>query len=145
MNDITPVSIIIPWKIENNRPVFWMQQRQTEGELHQHWEFPGGKWEHGEVPEDAARREFKEEVGEEVNGPLQLLNIYHHKYENARVGIFAYLWEVDRLPSSDSKGFKEWGDSTLKVPAVNHQIVEEALHYLEGVRVKESPCSPSFN
>ena len=37
------------------------------------WTIPKGEFESGEVPEDAARREFREELGMDATGPLQSL------------------------------------------------------------------------
>ena len=59
-----PVSIVlIVTSIREDRFSLWMQKREEKGSLNNFWEFPGGKIEPNESPEDAARREFKEEVG----------------------------------------------------------------------------------
>ena len=42
------------------------------------WYFPGGSLEHGESPEEAARREIREETGLEVAG-LRLFRVWHYQ------------------------------------------------------------------
>jgi 8-oxo-dGTP pyrophosphatase MutT (NUDIX family) len=50
--------------------------RRAVGALTGQWYLPGGAVERGESPEEAARRELREESGLEVDGPLELLNAY---------------------------------------------------------------------
>ena len=45
---------------------FLVTQRQGEGPLAWCWEFPGGKREEGESPEDCLKREIKEELGVDI-------------------------------------------------------------------------------
>ncbi len=68
---------------------------------------PGGKVEHGETTEDAARREAREEVGATL-GPLRLFGVYTNFYEGRSDHIIVFAcddvrlankqtWEIERL------------------------------------------------
>lgn len=54
------------------------------------WEFPGGKVEPAESPEDCAAREVQEEVGLVVK-PQRRLAVVEHTYEHGRVRLNAWV------------------------------------------------------
>ena len=56
------------------------------------WEFPGGKVEAGESPEDALLREFREEIGVEICVPcLSPLSVASHGYESFQLLMPLYV------------------------------------------------------
>jgi len=59
-------------------------QRTVNDRYYQKWEFPGGKLEKGEFVEQALAREFKEEVGIQVNGSHELM-VVEHDYPDRHV------------------------------------------------------------
>lgn len=58
------------------------------------WEFPGGKIEQGETPEQALKRELKEELDIDVT---QLNPIFQTSHQYPEYGVHLDIWEVNRF------------------------------------------------
>ena len=66
MKTIHVVAAIIRAENKDNEPVIFATQRGY-GEFKGGWEFPGGKIEEGETPQEALRREIMEELETEIS------------------------------------------------------------------------------
>jgi 8-oxo-dGTP diphosphatase len=80
MRPVVPIAVAI---VEHDSK-YLLQQRSSGQVLAGKWEFPGGKVEPGETPEQAAVRETLEETGLTVRAERTLLEI-RHAYEHATV------------------------------------------------------------
>ena len=101
-----------------------VQQRPSTGLLGGLWEFPGGKIEHGERPEEAARRELWEETGSAV-GPLEEVGVVRHSYSHFTVELHLFRGEI-RSPPRRS-GRRRWATlgeiARLPLPKATEKIL----------------------
>ncbi|HAY46193.1 MAG TPA: hypothetical protein DCY55_07885 [Gammaproteobacteria bacterium] len=67
-------------------------QRLVQDRYYRRWEFPGGKLESGEAPEQALAREFSEELGVQITKTQPLIQL-DYDYPDRKVRLF--VMEVD--------------------------------------------------
>ena len=76
----------------NSERALLVQQRRAGTACAGQWEFPGGKLEGDESPEQGLRRELQEELGIEVLSMDWLIRL-DHDYDHARVSLHTFLIE----------------------------------------------------
>jgi mutator protein MutT len=79
---------------------YFLQRRAFDsGHLPGLWEFPGGKLEPGESPEQALLRELAEEIGVRPEW-LRALPEQHHCYPDRQVSLHPFLCAIAAEPST---------------------------------------------
>ncbi|WP_312951878.1 8-oxo-dGTP diphosphatase MutT [Superficieibacter sp.] len=71
----------------------FITRRAADAHMANKWEFPGGKIEAGESPEQALARELQEEVGI-VPGPSPLYMKIEHAFPDRHITLWFYLVEA---------------------------------------------------
>lgn len=112
MKTVRVVAAII---IENGK-VFATQRGY--GELKDGWEFPGGKIEPGETPEEAIVREIKEELDTEVE-VIELLDTVEYDYPNFHLSMGCFICKIKS------------GDLVLKEHEAAKWLTKDTLGSLE--------------
>ena len=77
--------------IIHNNQIFATQRGY--GEFKDGWEFPGGKIEPGETPEEAIVREIKEELDTEVE-VIELLDTVEYDYPNFHLSMGCFICKI---------------------------------------------------
>ena len=101
--------------IENGK-VFATQRGY--GEFKDGWEFPGGKIEPGETPEEAIVREIKEELDTEVE-VIELLDTVEYDYPNFHLSMGCFICKIKS------------GDLVLKEHEAAKWLTKDTLGSLE--------------
>ncbi|MFU8858684.1 MAG: A/G-specific adenine glycosylase [Deferrisomatales bacterium] len=107
-----------------------IDRRPYNGLLGGLWEFPGGKVEAGETPEEALHRELREELGLRVE-PFGTLPPVRHAYSHFRVTLHPYLCRfLSMEPRACSGQAREWrwtevgGLDGYPMPRANRKVLE---------------------
>ncbi|MDO4649727.1 MAG: (deoxy)nucleoside triphosphate pyrophosphohydrolase [Eubacteriales bacterium] len=92
MKTIRVVAAIIKAVNANNQPIIFATQRGY-GDFKGGWEFPGGKIEPGETPEQALEREIREELDTDIRVG-ELLHTIEYDYPTFHLSMDCFWAEV---------------------------------------------------
>lgn len=84
------MSILVTAAIILKEEKILIAQRKAGGHLEGLWEFPGGKIEKGETPENSLIREIDEELHMKVE-IIDIFHAVHHQYPEKDILLVAYL------------------------------------------------------
>jgi 8-oxo-dGTP diphosphatase len=92
--------------LEKDGRVF-IAQRKSKDYLAGKWEFPGGKIEAGETPEECLAREMKEEFDIEVSvGEFLGSNIHHYDHISIELMAYRTFWDGGQITSTDHMDYR---------------------------------------
>ena len=103
-----PVTVVCAIIIRND--TLLCAQRSEYMALPLKWEFPGGKLEDGEAPEEALKREIMEELSIDIT-VRQELSVSEYTYENGRtIRLLPYLatMAIDLEPMANEHAELRW-------------------------------------
>ena len=94
MKTVRVVAAVIRAVNNENKPVIFATKRGY-GEFKGGWEFPGGKIESGETPQQALKREIMEELDTEI-AVGELIDTIEYDYPNFHLSMDCFWCEVIR-------------------------------------------------
>ena len=114
MKTVRVVAAVIKAINENGEPIIFATQRGY-GDFKDGWEFPGGKIEEGETPQEALKREIMEELDTEISVG-ELINTVEYDYPTFHLSMDCFWCEIVK------------GDLVLKEHEAAKWVTKEQLN-----------------
>lgn len=135
-NSITEVGLGLVIRQRNDQRELLVTRRPEATVYAGYWEFPGGKIDPGETPEQAVMRELHEELAITVR-PFRPLPVVEHVYAHAHVRLHGYLCEHQAgQPTHHGVADHRWVPlddlHALRFPEANATILTHLRHALVG-------------
>ena len=108
-------------------------QRAAGSALAGQWFLPGGMVEHGELPEDGARRELFEESGFEIDGDLEIVGCYPMRvygYDVLQISYRGRVAEGSEAVISHEHDGARW----VKASDMRALLTDEVIEQISGGR-----------
>jgi len=108
-------TILVTAAIIKHNDLILIAQRKENADQALKWEFPGGKLEPGESPEQCLVREIHEELGLTIE-VIKIFNVISHCYGNRHVILLCYLCSLNggKAQTLDCHDFKWVGINELR-------------------------------
>ena len=101
------IKLVVACALINEYGKVLINERPVGKDYPGYWEFPGGKVDKGETPEEAIIRELKEEINIDVTGScLAPLSFTEKQYDNYYVVVLLYVcrrWNGHIMPMEDQE------------------------------------------
>ena len=117
MKTVRVVAAVIKAINESGDPIIFATQRGY-GDFKGGWEFPGGKIEEGETPQEALKREIMEELDTEISVG-ELINTVEYDYPTFHLSMDCFWCEIVK------------GDLVLKEHEAAKWVTKEQLNSVE--------------
>ena len=109
-----------------NKGKYFIQKRPSKGLLADMWEFPGGKIESGERPQEAVSREVFEELGVRTKQLKHLFNLVHYYTQfKVNLSVWSLVPEGALLADKNHKWIYPKDFCKYPMPSGSAKIVEE--------------------
>jgi 8-oxo-dGTP diphosphatase len=101
------IKLVVACALINEYGKVLINERPMGKDYAGYWEFPGGKVDEGETPEEAIIRELKEEINIDVTGScLAPLSFTEKQYDNYYVVVLLYVcrrWDGHIMPMEEQE------------------------------------------
>jgi len=129
ITDHKNIEIVVSVALINDADEILLSKRPKNKHLEGFWEFPGGKVENGEVPENALIREIKEELDININNKcIAPLSFSEFSYKEFQLLLLLYVcrrWEGE--PKSMENNEIVWVKSNMlkkyKMPPADDSLI----------------------